>query len=115
MSDENPQFCLRFVSQQSGFAFFGALASAAHLFNLGEKIAMDEIRINKRGQITIPKTLREKYGWSSDIPLEIHEWEGRIVLQPAIVCHQCKKPLSEAFRNKNACPNCPPPTFIKVY
>ena len=76
---------------------------------------MEEIKMNKRGQITIPKSIRDTYGWFSGITLEIKEGETKIMIKPAIVCHRCKKPLSDEFRKTGTCPDCPPPDIIKVY
>ncbi len=76
---------------------------------------MAEIKMNKRGQITIPKEIRDTYGWFSNITLEIKEDERKIILVPAIVCHRCGKPLSDKFRKTGTCPDCPPPKIITVY
>ena len=43
---------------------------------------MDEIKMNAKGQITIPKAMREKLGWNSDIPLAIDTIERKVVLRP---------------------------------
>lgn len=75
----------------------------------------DMLKINKKGRITIPKAVREKYGWAPGIPLVITESEGGITVRPAIVCWRCKKVLFEKFEGNNVCPNCPPPSIIKVY
>ncbi len=76
---------------------------------------MSEMKMNSRGQITIPKSMREKLGWTSDIPLMMEAIEGRIVVRPSIVCSACGKALSEAYRKEERCPDCPPPKIIKVY
>ena len=76
---------------------------------------MDEIKMNTKGQITIPKSMREELGWNSDIPLAIDVLEGEIVLRPSIVCPACKKALPEAYRKEGRCPGCPPPKIVKVY
>lgn len=76
---------------------------------------MDDIKMNAKGQITIPKSMREKLGWNSDIPLAIDVIEGRVVLRPAIVCPACGKVLTEAYRKAGRCSTCPPPKIVKVY
>ena len=76
---------------------------------------MDDIKMNAKGQITIPKAMREKLGWNSDIPLAIDTIEGKVVLRPAIVCPICGKALTEVCRKAGGCANCPPPKMIKVY
>ncbi len=76
---------------------------------------MDEVKINKRGQITIPKALRDRFGLESGISLSIAEDDGKIIIRPAIVCHHCGKTLPDAFRKSHTCPSCPPPVIIKVY
>ena len=76
---------------------------------------MDEIQMNAKGQITIPKAMREKLGWNSDVPLTIAVIEGRLVVRPSIVCSACGKALPEACRKEGRCPDCPPPKMIKVY
>ena len=76
---------------------------------------MDDIKMNAKGQITIPKTMCEKLGWNSDVPLAIAVLEGKIVLRPSIVCSACKKALPEAYRKEGRCPGCPPLKIVKVY
>ena len=76
---------------------------------------MDEIKMNAKGQIAIPKSMREKLGWSSEIPLAIAVIEGKVVVCPTIVCPACKKALPEAYRKAGRCPTCPPSKIIKVY
>ena len=76
---------------------------------------MDYYKINKRGQITIPKYIREKYDWTTDIPLDILEKEGAILIKPAYVCCQCKKPLPKELFERRACLDCTPPVEIAIY
>ncbi len=76
---------------------------------------MDEVKINKRGQITIPKEIRDRLGLEAGISLLVIEDERKITLRPAIVCRRCGKALPDAFRNSRTCPDCPPPNFIRIY
>jgi AbrB family looped-hinge helix DNA binding protein len=43
---------------------------------------LSEVRIDARGQITIPATLRKKLGITAKTPIHIDEQDGRIILQP---------------------------------
>ena len=76
---------------------------------------MSEIKMNAKGQITIPKAIREKYGWFPGVTLEIGEGEKKIQVAAAFVCHRCGRVLPDALKNIGACPDCPPPKIIKVY
>ena len=76
---------------------------------------MAEIKMNAKGQISIPKSMREKCGLLAGMPLEVNVIEGRIVIVPAIRCHRCGKALPEEFRKTCLCPDCPPTEIIKVY
>ena len=71
--------------------------------------------MNAKGQIAVPKSMREKLGWSSDIPLAIAVIEGKIVVRPAIICSACGKALPETYKKEGRCPTCPPSKIVKVY
>ena len=45
---------------------------------------MDTVIIGERGQITIPKEIREKYGIKKKQPLIIEDKDGKIVIKPAV-------------------------------
>lgn len=42
----------------------------------------DVIRVTQKGQATIPKALREKYGIDAPGEVFVYEDEGRIILEP---------------------------------
>ena len=69
------------------------------------------MKINERGQITIPKELREKYALLPGIKLTVEERDGKILLQPSNFCPSCKKALPDG----ESCPDCPPPKTTYVY
>ena len=73
---------------------------------------MFEVKINAKGQITIPKSLREKFGLKSGISLTVAEDAGKILIKPAAACGRCGKALPSL---SSTCPDCPPPKIIKVY
>lgn len=51
---------------------------------------MDTVIVGERGQITIPKELRERYGIEPRKPVIIEERDGEIVIKPSAVI-----PISE--------------------
>ena len=59
---------------------------------------MAEMKMNKNGQITIPKSIRDKYGWFSGITLAIREDEKKIEVVPAFVCHRCGRALPDELK-----------------
>ena len=46
---------------------------------------METLIVGERGQITIPRTLRKKYGIKPKQPVVIEDRDGEIVIKPAIV------------------------------
>ena len=72
---------------------------------------MEKVKINKKGQITIPKKLRDKYSISPDVTLTIKDNDGKFTIEPLNFCHTCKKALPDGAE----CPNCPPPETIYIY
>ncbi|GEM_PF-1540849 len=46
---------------------------------------METLIVGERGQITIPRSLREKYGIRAKHPVIIEDREGEIVIKPAVV------------------------------
>jgi len=46
---------------------------------------METLIVGERGQITIPQSLRKKYGIKPKQPVVIEDREGEIVIKPAIV------------------------------
>ncbi len=45
---------------------------------------MDTVIVGERGQITIPKEIRKKYGIRKRQPLIIEDKDGEIVIKPAV-------------------------------
>ena len=45
---------------------------------------MDTVIVGERGQITIPKEIRKKYGIKKRQPLIIEDKDGEIVIKPAV-------------------------------
>ncbi len=52
------------------------------------------MKIGERGQITIPKDLREKYGFFPSIEIEFISEEGGVKIQKKI---KHKNPIKEAY------------------
>lgn len=77
---------------------------------IGRKL-MDQVKINKRGQITIPKSIRDKYGLKDGISMRIHEYDDKLTFEPVNFCYTCKKALPDDAR----CPVCPPRKVIQIY
>ena len=76
---------------------------------------MDEVKINGKGQITIPKGIREKYRLAPGTSLILWDIDGKLTLKPLHTCHACGRALSEEEKRNGHCPNCPVPIMIKVY
>ena len=67
-----------------------------------------EIKIDKRGRITIPKDLREKYNLTHNITLYLNNENSSLTLRPAFVCCECGKALPKELYDKHACAECTP-------
>ena len=76
---------------------------------------MTKIKINKKGQITIPKEFREKHGLVPGISLDIRADGDKIIVKPAYTCHNCGKALPDELGSRGACADCPPPKVFIVY
>lgn len=72
---------------------------------------MKAIKINQKGQITIPKAIREKYGWDAGIQLDICEGDAGVTIKPINYCFSCKR----ALKSGSTCPHCKPKQVIVVY
>jgi AbrB family looped-hinge helix DNA binding protein len=72
---------------------------------------MFKIKINKRGQITIPKSIRDKYGLNDGITLTLEYRDGVPMLRPDNFCRNCKKALPYG----KMCADCPPIETIWIY
>ena len=46
---------------------------------------METVIIGERGQLTIPKELRKKYGINPKTPVVIEDRNGEIVIKPAVI------------------------------
>ena len=71
---------------------------------------MFEVKLNKKGQITFPASVQEKYGLSEGVTLTVTEDGGTLIVKPLYFCNGCKK----ARVDGTTCPNCTP-KIIKVY
>ena len=67
-----------------------------------------KIQIDSRGKITIPKSLRDKYGFNHGIELELSAKDGKIEIKPTRICTACKKALPPELYDRNACAECTP-------
>lgn len=76
---------------------------------------MKKIKINKKGQITIPKEFREKYGLVPGISLDIRADGGKIIIKPAYTCHNCGKALPDDLGSRGTCADCPTPKTVIIY
>ena len=80
---------------------------------------MYEVKINKRGQITIPKPIRDSLGLVPGITLNVNDYDRiysrEIVVAPVVICHHCRKALPDEFIESRACPDCPPLKIIQLY
>ena len=76
---------------------------------------MDCYKINKRGQITIPKHVRDRHGWTTDIPMGIEMREGEIIIKPLHACCRCGRALTEELAKRGACLTCAPPEIHVIY
>ena len=76
-----------------------------------------EIKIDKKGRITIPKDLRDKYNLNHNIILYFNNDNSTITLRPASVCCECGKALPKELYHKRACAECTPAPekIIAVY
>ena len=66
------------------------------------------LKIGKSGTVTIPKHIREKYGYTEGVVLYMSDWQGELKLTPAHLCSACGKPLTEESAKRGACPGCTP-------
>ena len=76
---------------------------------------MDKVKINGRGQITIPKELRKMFGLTKGITVSITDDEKKIVVTPAYVCARCGKTLTDDRKDYRTCVGCPPKEIYIVY
>lgn len=64
------------------------------------------MKINEKGQVTIPKKLREKYNLSKGVDFEICEQDGSLIITPIHRCYYCKKAFTATITNQDACTEC---------
>ena len=76
---------------------------------------MSEVKINKKGQIVIPKYIRDKYGLAPGITLFIEDFDYYIGVRPISKCPRCGKALPDELRDRGACEGCPLPEKIIIY
>ena len=79
------------------------------------------VKVDKKGKITIPKNIRDLYGFTSGTELVLEynmEYDGpRIVLRPRYCCSACKKALPAELAERGACLDCTPvpKEIAKIY
>ena len=79
-----------------------------------------KVKVNKRGQIIIPKAAGSEIGLVPGVSVKgcSHtDAFGRMefLVVPAVRCHHCGRILTDEFEKMNACPGCPPPIITKIY
>ncbi len=80
-----------------------------------------EIKIDKRGRVVIPKSIREQYNLTPGIMLSLGcyaDYDGvTMKLKPVYVCSACGKALPSELSERGACPSCTPipKQSIQVY
>ncbi len=93
-----------------GIHFFGAFLLGTHflIFLGGEE--MRAIKINERGQITIPKSIRNKYGLKKGVEFKVTEYDEILKIEIAKLCSKCGKAILHKY-----CPDCPRPKQTFIY
>ena len=66
---------------------------------------MYQIKSNSKGQITIPKAIREKYGLTAKITRIIYDCDVKIAIEPNNTFFRCHKALPDGAIS---CLDCPP-------
>ena len=74
-----------------------------------------KLLVDKRGKITIPKYLRDRYNLQPGIEIEIVDDNSKLILRPVHSCPACKKALPKELYERRACSACPPAEIIKIY
>ena len=74
-----------------------------------------QIRVNKNGKIAIPKELREKYNFTSGVPLRLYDDENGIIIKAAHICSSCGRALPDELVERGACLGCEPSERYTVY
>ena len=69
-------------------------------------------KIDKRGKITIPKSIRDEFGFTSGVSLRIDVYRNcggpEITLCPEHICSACGKALPDELVERGACLDCTP-------
>ena len=89
-----------------GEHFFGAWTSVRALFNFGG--VMFKVKINKKGQITIPKAFRDCYNYASGTTFKINVSRGVLELEPLVYCRHCGRAMPAELRGALVCADCSP-------
>ena len=74
-----------------------------------------DTKISKKGQITIPKYIRERFGLVAGISFFVAEKEGEIIVKPVRICPTCKKALPDELIRRGSCLDCPLPEIMQIY
>jgi len=59
--------------------------------------AEEKRKVGERGQVTIPKELRERLGISHGDEVMVHEEDGKVVVEPPVT----KEELAEGYRRRS--------------
>ena len=77
---------------------------------------MYDFKVNKRGQLIIPKRYLKKLGINAGYTVDVKSYDGEIIINPSYFCFHCKKPLPDELRERRACLTCPPaPPPVMIY
>lgn len=69
-----------------------------------------KVKMNKKGQITVPKIFREWLDYVDGTTFKIDVVEGILRLEPLVYCRRCGRAMPESFRGALVCEKCPPIT-----
>ncbi|MBO5907009.1 MAG: AbrB/MazE/SpoVT family DNA-binding domain-containing protein [Clostridia bacterium] len=69
---------------------------------------MFEIKMNKNGQIKIPKAIRDCFEYKEGTIFKADVYGGVLKLEPLAYCRRCGKALPNEFKGVPTCSNCPP-------
>ena len=77
---------------------------------------MYDLKVNKRGQLVIPKTFLKKIGLQPNFSVHASCYNNEITIIPTYRCFYCRKPLPDELSERNTCLTCPSePPLIKLY
>jgi len=59
--------------------------------------AEEKRKVGERGQVTIPKELRERLGISHGDEVVVHEEDGKVIVEPSVT----REELAEGYRRRS--------------